>query len=69
LSLLLSVQQYPFIIDLACLASRREYLKLDKWLTDKIHEQGEGFVSACVKFIQVCFSYHILLIIGYLVIK
>jgi CCR4-NOT transcription complex subunit 1 len=52
LSLLLSVQQFPFIIDLACLASRREYLKLDKWLTDKIHEQGEGFVSACVKFIQ-----------------
>jgi len=62
LSLLLSVQQFPFIIDLACLASRREYLKLDKWLTDKIHEQGEGFVSACVKFVQVRISYYIIII-------
>ncbi|VVC34988.1 Hypothetical protein CINCED_3A007099 [Cinara cedri] len=52
LSLLLSVQQFPFIIDLACLASRRDYLKLDKWLADKIHEQSEPFVSACVTFLQ-----------------
>jgi len=53
LSLLLSVQQFPFIIDLACLASRREYLKLDRWLSDKIREHNEGFVSACIKFLQV----------------
>ncbi|XP_025202841.1 CCR4-NOT transcription complex subunit 1-like isoform X4 [Melanaphis sacchari] len=52
LSLLLSVQQFVFVIDLACLASRREYLKLDKWLSDKIREHGENFVSACVKFLQ-----------------
>ncbi|XP_050435609.1 CCR4-NOT transcription complex subunit 1 isoform X4 [Adelges cooleyi] len=52
LSLLLSVQQFPFVIDLACLASRREYLKLDKWLSDKIREHGESFISACVKFLQ-----------------
>jgi len=50
---LLSVQQFVFVIDLACLASRREYLKLDKWLSDKIREHGENFVSACVKFLQV----------------
>lgn len=52
LSLLLNAQSLPFIIDLACLASRREYLKLDKWLGDKIREHGEQFVSACVKFLQ-----------------
>ncbi|XP_061382387.1 CCR4-NOT transcription complex subunit 1 isoform X1 [Danaus plexippus] len=52
LSLLLNVQSFPFIIDLACLASRREYLKLDKWLTDKIRDHGETFVTAMVKFLQ-----------------
>lgn len=47
-----SAQSYPFIIDLACLASRREYLKLEKWLSDKIGEHGEAFISACVKFLH-----------------
>lgn len=40
LQMLLNLPHYPFAIDLAVLASRREYLKLDKWLTDKIAEQG-----------------------------
>ncbi|KAG5879168.1 hypothetical protein JTB14_029970 [Gonioctena quinquepunctata] len=47
-----SAQSYPFIIDLACLASRREYLKLEKWLSDKINEHGEAFVMACIKFLH-----------------
>jgi CCR4-NOT transcription complex subunit 1 len=51
--MLLNAQSFPFVIDLACLASRREYLKLEKWLTDKIREHGEPFISACVKFLQV----------------
>lgn len=38
LSMLLNISQFPFVVDLACLASRREYLKLDKWLGDKIRE-------------------------------
>lgn len=42
---------YPFVIDLACLASRREYLKLDKWLMDKLTENGENFVRALVSFL------------------
>lgn len=29
-----------------------EFLKLDKWLTDKIREHGEPFISACIKFLQ-----------------
>lgn len=53
LSLLLNAQSFPFVIDLACLASRREYLKLEKWLTDKIREHGEPFINAVVKFLQV----------------
>ncbi|VDP38629.1 unnamed protein product [Soboliphyme baturini] len=39
----LSVPQHLFSIDLACLASRRDYLKLDKWMNDKIVENGVGF--------------------------
>lgn len=42
---------YPFVIDLACLASRREYLKLDKWLMDKFTENGENFIRALCSFL------------------
>lgn len=52
LSNLLNVRSFLFIIDLACLASRREYLKLDKWLTDKMREHGEAFVQVIIKFLQ-----------------
>ncbi|GIY40367.1 CCR4-NOT transcription complex subunit 1 [Caerostris extrusa] len=51
LSVLLNVTPFQFVIDLACLASRREYLKLDKWLTDKVRDHGESFVEACVNFL------------------
>jgi len=52
LSLLLNGGVYPFVIDLACLASRREYLKLDKWLMDKMQSNGAEFVSAIVDFLN-----------------
>ncbi|XP_055686768.1 CCR4-NOT transcription complex subunit 1 isoform X2 [Lutzomyia longipalpis] len=52
LSNLLNVRSFMFVIDLACLASRREYLKLEKWLSDKIREHGEPFVQVMVKFLQ-----------------
>lgn len=52
LSSLLNVRSFMFVIDLACLASRREYLKLEKWLSDKIREHGEPFVQAIAKFLQ-----------------
>ena len=50
--MLLNGTPFAFVIDLACLASRREYLKLDKWLTDKIREHGEPFIQACVTFLK-----------------
>ncbi|KAB7502971.1 CCR4-NOT transcription complex subunit 1 [Armadillidium nasatum] len=52
LSMLLNAQPFSFVIDLACLAYRREYLNLEKWLTGKIRDHGEIFVSNCVKFLQ-----------------
>ena len=52
LSMMLNGQPFPFVIDLAILASRREYLNLEKWLGDKIREHGEIFIAATVKFLQ-----------------
>ncbi|KAL5022887.1 hypothetical protein ScPMuIL_002042 [Solemya velum] len=52
LSMLLNATPFAFVIDLACLASRREYLKLDKWLTDKIREHREPFIQTCVTFLK-----------------
>ncbi len=52
LNLLLSSNSYLFVIDLACLASRREYLKLDKWLNDKIQTNGQPFIEVCVTFLK-----------------
>ena len=52
LSMLLNGTPYAFVIDLACLASRREYLKLDKWLTDKARDHGEQFIAALIMFLK-----------------
>ena len=52
LSTLLNATPFLFVIDLACLASRREYLKLDKWMTDKIREHGVR-VSLFRKFPEI----------------
>ena len=42
LSILLNGQPLLFNIDLACLAARRGYLKLDKWMSDRIRDHGVG---------------------------
>jgi CCR4-NOT transcription complex subunit 1 len=49
---LLQCDILPFVIDLACLAARREYLKLDKWMQDKMTEHGMNFVEACLRFLE-----------------
>ncbi|CAF0872020.1 unnamed protein product, partial [Didymodactylos carnosus] len=52
LPVLLNAQPMPFIIDLACLASRRGYLKLDKWLSDKLRDHQETFVQNTIQFLR-----------------
>lgn len=52
LSILLNGSTFAFVIDLAALASRREYLKLDKWLNDKLREHHEDFAVAVVDFLK-----------------
>ena len=38
LSTLLNSTQFAFTVDLACLAAKREYLNLERWISDKIRE-------------------------------
>ena len=40
------------MIDLAALASRREYLNLEKWLQDRIDEHQVEFVRACIHYLK-----------------
>ena len=50
---LFNLQQFPFVIDLACLAQRREFLKLEKFLKDKLSsEGGEAFARHLLGFIK-----------------
>ena len=57
LPVMLKGTQFPFVIDLACWASKREFLKLDIWMVEKIKEHQ---VSVCTLFpecmsLSICF--------------
>ncbi|KAJ1307774.1 hypothetical protein OPQ81_001861 [Rhizoctonia solani] len=49
---LLDVRPFEFALDVAALASRREYLNLDKWLADNITNHGSEFVHAVIGFLE-----------------
>uniref|UniRef100_A0A914HCW9 CCR4-NOT transcription complex subunit 1 n=1 Tax=Globodera rostochiensis TaxID=31243 RepID=A0A914HCW9_GLORO len=49
---LLSMTQFPFVIDLATLAARRDYLKLDKFIEDKLTEHGERFAQDLCHYLR-----------------
>ena len=49
--MILDSEPFLFAIDLAALATRREYLNLEKWLQDKIKEHGQVFCQACIDFL------------------
>ena len=52
LTQILETKPYGFSIDLAALASRRDYLNLEKWLHDHVKESGEIFVRATLEFLR-----------------
>lgn len=52
LNTILTARPFSFVIDLAALASHREYLYLDKWLQDRINEHGASFAAACITYIK-----------------
>lgn len=49
---LLNEPSYLFVIDLASVASRREYLKLDKWIISKLSLIGKPFSDACKTYLE-----------------
>lgn len=50
---LLDVQNSTFVLDVASLAARREYLNLDKWLVEMINKYGLEFAVECYQFLRV----------------
>lgn len=51
LPVIIDTKPFGFAIDLSCLASRRQYLNLEKWCAECIREKGDSFVSAVVEYI------------------
>ncbi|KAI5983751.1 Not1-domain-containing protein [Pisolithus albus] len=50
---LLEVRPFTFALDVAALASRREYLNLDKWLADNVANHGAEFLHSMIVFLEV----------------
>nr|GAT52123.1 Not1-domain-containing protein [Mycena chlorophos] len=49
---LLEVRPFVFALDVAALASRREYLNLDKWLADNVTNHGAEFLHSVILFLD-----------------
>jgi len=52
LSPILEIRSFSFVINFATLASRREYLNLEKWLQDRINEHQSDFIQACLAYLK-----------------
>ncbi len=50
LPIILDAKPFSFTIDLACLASRRQHLNLEKWVLECCKEKGEVFLRAAVDY-------------------
>jgi CCR4-NOT transcription complex subunit 1 len=53
LDALLEVRPFTFGLDVASLASRREYLNLEKWLQDSVERQGAEFLHSVIEFLEI----------------
>lgn len=56
---LLDAKPFNFAIDVAALASRRQHLNLEKWVSDAIRDRGAPFLQACVEFVSEKFKFQI----------
>ncbi|KAJ3720449.1 hypothetical protein C8R42DRAFT_583055, partial [Lentinula raphanica] len=52
LEALLELRPLSFALDVAALASRREYLNLDKWLTDNVTNHGAEFLHSVLMYLE-----------------
>ena len=48
---MLKGSQFPFVIDLACWASKRKFLKLDIWMVEKIKEHQVFKIGQLIKWV------------------
>ncbi|KAK7693144.1 hypothetical protein QCA50_002710 [Cerrena zonata] len=53
LDTLLETRPFTFALDVAALASRREYLNLDKWLADHVSAHGADFLHSVITFLDM----------------
>ncbi|XXQ38247.1 CCR4-Not complex component Not1 C-terminal domain-containing protein [Plasmodiophora brassicae] len=58
LTVILEAQPFQFAIDLAILASRRDFLNLDKWLQLRLVEHGNSFATACLDYVASAITSH-----------
>lgn len=52
LAVVLDATPAPFCLELAALAARREYLNLEKWLSDQFTAKGSAFMQSAVAFLD-----------------
>lgn len=52
LTMVLDLTPFSFAIELAALASKREFLNLEKWLNDNLSSQRDKLFEACLKFLR-----------------
>lgn len=52
LTMVLDLTPFSFAIELAALASKREFLNLEKWLNDNLSSQRDTLFEACLKFLR-----------------
>jgi len=50
---MLEVRNAMFVLDIASLAARREYLNLEKWLQEMINKYGAEFWGECYRFLKL----------------
>ena len=48
----MDIRPFTLALDIAALASRREYLNLDKWLADNLSAHGAEFLHSVILFLQ-----------------
>lgn len=52
LTLILEIRSYPFCIDLAALAAKRQFLNLEVWLAGRIKDFGWSFFEPCFAYVK-----------------
>lgn len=58
LNVIVDAKPFTFSLDLASLASRRNFLNMEKWIVDSFSSHGEPFIRATIEFLSQKVSIH-----------